>query len=189
MKIKNRPGLVYEPREDSYFLLSYVEEYALGSKVLDMGTGTGIQAIKAYKSGAEEVVAVDINTEAIKLAKENAKRNDCEVKTVYSDLFEEVEGKFDLIIFNPPYLPKDYDFKDDKISKAISGGDSGSELIIRFLDEVKSYLTEEGIILLELSSRTGKEKVLEELENQRLNYELLGIKKLFFEELYILKIG
>ncbi|MEK6917169.1 MAG: 50S ribosomal protein L11 methyltransferase, partial [Nanoarchaeota archaeon] len=79
--------IIYEPREDSYLLQKYVEMYSKGS-VLDMGTGSGIQAITASKK-AKEVVAVDINPEAVKqtkLALEIEKIKN--VKVLQSDLFQ-----------------------------------------------------------------------------------------------------
>ena len=77
------------------------------ARVLDMGTGSGIQAITAKKNYFDsEVVGADINPMAIDLAEENAKLNKVDIKFFVSDLFERFYNqKFDLIIFNAPYLP------------------------------------------------------------------------------------
>ena len=88
---------LYEPREDSELLVKYVKKHARGV-VLDMGTGSGIQAIGAIEKGAE-VLAVDVNKEAVEHCEKKG------INALQSDLFENVKGKFDLIIFNPPYLP------------------------------------------------------------------------------------
>ena len=99
---------VYQPAEDSYLLQEYVKEYAFG-RVLDMGTGSGIQALTALKrTNVKEVVAVDIDEEAVRRLQQGIKEQRLrKIKVIKSDLFDRVEGHFNLIIFNPPYLPQD----------------------------------------------------------------------------------
>ena len=84
LKLRIR-GNVYEPREDSYMLARAVQKYAFG-KVLDLGTGTGIQGITAGLSKCE-VTFSDINPDAIACAKENATANGVKGKFIISDLF------------------------------------------------------------------------------------------------------
>ncbi|MBT3582279.1 methyltransferase, partial [Candidatus Woesearchaeota archaeon] len=99
---------VYEPMEDSKLMQKAVQLRAKGKSILDVGTGSGIQAISASLAGAKEVWACDINPEAVKCAKANATSNKVEVNVIQSNLFENVpKKKFDLIVFNPPYLPSD----------------------------------------------------------------------------------
>jgi release factor glutamine methyltransferase len=69
--------------------------------VLDIGSGSGIQAETALNSKAKSVLATDINPESIKLLRSK------KINAINSNLFTKVKGKFDLIIFNPPYLPLD----------------------------------------------------------------------------------
>ena len=57
--------MIYEPAEDSYLLVEEVRKRARGKKVLDVGTGSGIQARAAYSAGAREVLAVDIDLSLI----------------------------------------------------------------------------------------------------------------------------
>ena len=94
----------YEPREDSELLAKYVKKFAFGN-VLDMGTGSGIQAITAAKKkSVKSVVAADIQEEVIENNKNNIKNK--KIKFIVSDLFSNIKNKkFDTIIFNPPYLP------------------------------------------------------------------------------------
>ena len=115
---------VYEPREDSFLLAEFVEKESHG-EVLDMGTGSGIQALLASRT-AKAVTGVDIKKKAVKTAEINAKANG--VKNVIfkqSDLFEHVSGHFDVIIFNPPYLPEKKGPDEDSVHWA--GGENGRE--------------------------------------------------------------
>lgn len=179
----------YEPAEDSLLLLEQVKRYAKG-KVLDIGTGSGIQALEAAKN-ANSVLAIDISPAALRAAKQNAqKQGIMNVRFRRSDLFSDVKGKFDLIIFNPPYLPQDKggDGKDIQ-DRAIYGGKQGYETIERFLLEAGIHLEEEGKILLLFSSLTGKKKVEELILGNLFRYQPLSTQHIFFEDLYVYMIS
>jgi len=176
--------LIYPPAEDSFLLAKFAGKICRkillknkNAKVLDIGTGSGIQAITALNSGIsrENILAVDINPEAVKFVKRKG------INAKISDLFSSVSGKFDLIVFNPPYLPAD---KRDK-EKDTSGGKKGDETIIRFLRGVRKYLANDGKMLILLSSLTPKRRILAEIRKQKLNYKKIGCQRLFFEELYV----
>ncbi len=164
--------MIYEPEEDSYLLNKYVRKYVNG-KVLDMGTGTGIQAMSALEN-TEEVFAVDINEEAVEYVKKKG------VSAIKSDLFENIEGKFDWIIFNPPYLPKDEDEPEDS-RIATTGGEKGNEIILKFLKEAKRHLNAEGKILILVSSLTGEPKEL----FKGYEYKCLETENLFMEKISV----
>ena len=119
------PESVYYPSEDSLLAAEVLERKTLkGKKILDMGTGSGILAILAAKKGAK-VDACDINPNAIACTRAGAKNSGMNVNVFVSDLFENVNGKYDIIMFNPPYLPED---EDDKIAgrdERYSGGRCG----------------------------------------------------------------
>ncbi len=176
--------MIYEPNEDSYLLRGFVLEYANG-KVLDMGTGSGIQAEAALEK-TTDVMAVDINNEAVKFCRKKG------INAVKSNLFENVNGKFDLIIFNPPYLPeerkdlgikmtiKDFNYVNDL---SLVGGKHGWETINRFLKDAVIYLNENGKILLSFSSLSGDiEKIMKRYDYK---FKKLGEKRIFFETLYV----
>jgi release factor glutamine methyltransferase len=173
---------VYEPREDSYMLAEIVEELVYG-KVLDMGTGSGIQAITAaLKPEVKEVTAADINPEALRRAEKRAKSENVgdKVTFIQSDLFQNLSGKFDWIIFNPPYLPSEGEV--DELSWV--GGEKGFEVIETFLVEASKYLEEDGSILLVHSSLTKLK-----IDERDYWVEVLVEKELFYEKLVIVKLS
>ena len=173
---------IYAPREDSKLLAEQVEKFAFGD-VLDMGTGSGMQAVvAARKKETKKVLAVDINPLAIEEARKKIKNP--KIKWEASDLFQNVKEKFDTIIFNPPYLPEDALVKD----LALDGGKKGYEIIERFLKNVNNHLKPKGIILMVFSSLTKRRKVDEFIKKNNLEYELLAVKHIFFEEMYVYRI-
>lgn len=170
---------VYTPREDSFLLRDYVRELELdGKKVLDMGTGSGIVGIEAAKNGAE-VVAADINPEAISYAQNQAQEQQVEdrIKFVESDLFENIDSEFDFILFNPPYLPGEEGIGDEEIWY---GGEKGVEVTRRFIETAHNYLSENGQILVIISSHADWQGLKEEY-----NLEIIRSEKLWFETLYL----
>lgn len=172
---------IYEPAEDSHLLANVLKKYLQvlieknhDLKVLEIGVGSGIQIKTILNLGVkkENISGVDINPEAVKKCKE------LEVNCFKSNLFENVNEKFDVIIFNPPYLPEDeIEPKDSQI--VTTGGKNGSELINKFLIDAKKYLEERGKIFLLTSSLT-KDVDFEDYE-----INLIAKKKIFFEELYV----
>lgn len=160
--------MIYEPAEDSFLLKKYVKRFARG-KVLEVGVGSGIQ-IKDLKNAE----GVDIDKESVEFCKEQG------LNVYYSDLFSNVKGKFDVIIFNPPYLPED-EIKDIDLV----GGKNGWETIERFFENVKDYLKEKGEILILFSNLTNKEKV-EEIIKKDFKFEVLEEKNVgLMEKLYV----
>lgn len=167
-------SIIYQPGEDSYLLEKYVKKLARGY-VLDMGTGSGIQA-KAALSKAKSVTAVDINTAVVNQLNER-------ITFIQSDLFSNVKGKFDTIIFNAPYLPQE-----GENDPALDGGKEGFEIIERFLRQAKEFLAKDGIILLVFSSFTNKEKVDQLIKENGYQYELLEKIHISFEDIYCYKL-
>lgn len=169
---------IYEPREDSEMLAKHVPSYAQGA-VLEIGTGSGILAQEALET-ADEVIAADINPEAVKHCRKTIK--DKKARFITSDLFSVVPAKkFDLIIFNPPYLPQDEGMDD----KSLYGGKKGYETVERFLNQATGYLKTEGKVLLLFSELTGKAKVDEIIMENCLSSRKLDERSIFFEKLYV----
>ncbi|MFC1753382.1 HemK2/MTQ2 family protein methyltransferase [Thermoproteota archaeon] len=174
--------IIYEPGDDSFMLSKHVQKHAKG-RVLDIGTGSGIQAVTAARlSRVKSVIGVDIQKSVIQHCKSAVKGKEAKkIRFKQSDLFSNIKGSFDTITFNPPYLPGDVKLKDI----TVDGGKKGYEVLARFFSRVSEYLNPEGIILIVFSSLTNKEKVNEIIENNMLEYTELDKKGIFMEELYV----
>lgn len=173
--------MIYSTSEDSYLLAETIKKYAKGSSVLDIGSGSGIIAETAIKAGCSSLLASDINEKSIRLLKSK------KIKAVKSDLFSKIKGKFDIIAFNPPYLPEDK--MEDKYSmQATTGGKKGDEIILKFLKEAKRHLNNKGIILLVVSSLTYKDRIISLLYKLKMKKTIIAEKSLFFEKLEVWKI-
>lgn len=153
--------------------------------VLDIGTGSGniiisIAKANSLKLTANSYFASDISVNALKVAKKNAKKHSVEkqIEFIQSDLFENIKGKFDLIIANLPYVP--IDGSDDKEIKfepqsAIFSKDNGTEIIKKFLDQTQDHINKEGLILVEVDPRNAIE-----LKNYAIKlYKSVELKKDF----------
>ena len=180
---------MYEPREDSYLLQKFVKKFAKGV-VLDMGTGSGIQAATAAASKkVVKVFGLDVNEDAIVhcIRTHSSKK----LKFVQSDLFsvfrryKVYDGiSFDVITFNAPYLPSDSKYPD----VALDGGKQGHELVCKFLRSAGTYLKPRGKILLLFSSLTGKERVDDCLVKHGWSFKELGKEHVGFEDLIVYSI-
>ena len=172
---------IYEPREDSYLLADAVNHYAEGN-VLDMGTGTGIQGIIAAKKGCN-VTFADINPKAITCAEHNAKANGVNGQFIITDMFSKITDRYNTIIFNPPYLDDVTDLtKGANIS--LDGGSDGRKYIDILLNNFKKYVkTKYNILLLESSINKYQ------IDIDKYNAEVVASKRIFFEEMVVLRIG
>ena len=175
---------IYEPAEDSHLLEESLKEYLKNKdkkiKIIDMGTGSGIQAKTCKELGFESILAVDINKVAVKELKKQ------KINSIHSNLFLNIDKKekFDLIIFNPPYLPEDKLEPNDSKPNT-TAGKYGYELIIKFLKQAKNYLNKNGNILLLFSSLSKPNIIKRKAKELGYKLKLLKGQKIFFEELYI----
>jgi release factor glutamine methyltransferase len=121
-----------------------LDEVRQGERVLDMGTGSGVNAVLAATRGGD-VVAVDVNPHAVAAARANVARNGVadRVSVARSDLFAEVEGRFDLVVFDPPFRwMKPRDWAEASIT------DEDYRALTSFFAHVREHLTENGRILV-----------------------------------------
>ncbi len=184
---------VYVPSDDSFLLEKEILKKDLRKKTcLDLGTGSGIQAIAMLKAGAKIVVCADINKEALKNAKENivkyllqkGTQNIGQIFFIRTDLFKNLKDwKFDFIAFNAPYVPS------EKIKWVdLDGGKKGREITDKFITQFPGQLLFRGEVLLLISSLNAPQEIISILKKKDFLAKVVAKKKLFFEELMVLKI-
>lgn len=182
---------VYPPNEDSFLLLDCMK-VGKGSYVLDMGTGTGILAIKAILLGASKVVAIDINPFASRCALRNviSKGLKSQISVLTGNLFSSLreEAMFDVILFNPPYLQtKMSEYRRDWLEKSWAGGRNGRAIINQFIDKLPAHLRPGGVLFL-LHPSVGIKATFRKLKQMRMDASVVAKRKLFFEELLVLSV-
>ena len=185
--ILNTDDNVYNPAEDSYLLADNLE-IKEGQSVLEIGTGSGIVAMYASRL-TDRITVTDINFDACELARRNFEDNGIEgIEILFGNLFEPVENrKFDVILFNTPYLPtEDDDVIDDTINYAFDGGVNGRKVIDLFLNEVGNHLNDGGIVQLIQSSLSGNQETLQKLDELGFIAEIKASEHFFFEDITLI---
>ena len=158
-----------ETEELIYKVIEYIKSINKNNiKILDLCTGSGIIGItlrKELESKSIEVVASDISEEALKVAKENAIMNEAEVKFIQSDIFENINEKFDIIVSNPPYIAyNDKITMEDNVLNydphlALFAEEDGMYFYREIVENAKEYLEEDGIVFFEIGY-DQREKIL-----------------------------
>jgi len=158
-----------------------------GDEVLDMGTGSGIQAITAGHK-ASKVIAIDINPEAVKFAKKNVKANNLEnkISIIEGDLFSPLKPKtlFNTILFTPPYMEGE---PDTDFEHALY--DQNKKLIARFFEEAGHYLKPGGDIQMLYSSIARPENALEIARQRGWTNHVIAHEKTVTESFYIYRLS
>ena len=159
-----------ETEELIYKVLEYIKKSKKDSfKILDLCTGSGIIAITLKKEIVEkytEIVASDISEKALSIAIENANNNNANITFIKSDLFDNISGKFDLIISNPPYISyKDkITIKDSVLNYdphlALFAEEDGIYFYRKIIENAVHYLSKDGVIFFEIGY-DQKEKIFE----------------------------
>lgn len=146
---------VYSPVEDSLLLLEVArQEITAADRVLEVGVGSGY--VISGLPVCHQIMGTDCNPHAAMITHRTG------VPVVRTDMTAGLRGPFDLILFNPPYLPtQPEDRIDDWLEYALDGGVTGREVIKRFLFEAKSLLSPQGRVLLLISSLTGVDECKE----------------------------
>ena len=158
-----------ETEELIYKVIEYIKSINKNNiKILDLCTGSGIIGItlrKELESKSLEVVASDISEEALKVAKENAIMNEAEVKFIQSDIFENINEKFDIIVSNPPYIAySDKITMEDNVLNydphlALFAEEDGMYFYREIVENAKEYLEEDGLVFFEIGY-DQREKIL-----------------------------
>jgi release factor glutamine methyltransferase len=173
----------YEPAEDTFLLLkATMEEARPEDRAIEIGCGRCLIS-RMIAPKVQSLLVTDINPHAIRWAK------CCGLNSVRADLFNGLKAKFDLIIFNPPYLPTAKDEKESGwMNYALDGGESGRDTILRFIEDLKDHITPEGRCLLLVSSLCGLEEILKKIQAVGLRAVEIANERYFFERLCVLRI-
>jgi release factor glutamine methyltransferase len=172
---------VYQPEADTYLLLEAVlSEIVPGERILEVGTGSGYIASRIC--GNAMVLATDINPHAVREARESG------LEVARADLLEGIRGPFDLVIFNPPYLPtKEEERIEDWLEHALDGGKNGRAVISRFAGQVRRVLAPGGRVLILVSSLTGIAEVIALFRESGFHVRIIASRDVFGEDLLVIR--
>ena len=165
-----------ETEELVYKVIDYIRKNNLTNiKILDLCTGSGIIGITLKKELEEfdvKILASDISSRALTVAKENASSLEADISFVESDLFSNIQDKFDIIVSNPPYIAND----DKKTIKenvlnydphlALFADEEGMYFYRNIIEKSRPYLNEKGIMFFEIGY-DQKEKIITLGENNK----------------------
>lgn len=130
-------------------------------KILDIGTGSGCIAITLKKNLENSVVdACDISGDALEVAKKNAKLNNVDINFIQSDIFSNINDKYDLIISNPPYIAYDEEIDEVVVNNephlALYAKDNGTYYYKKIFEEAKLHLKDKYILAFEIGYKQGE---------------------------------
>lgn len=180
------PVGVFHPKFflSSKFFGTFIQGCPLqGKQVLDVGTGSGILALCAAKTGGL-VTSIDINKQAVDAARKNAALNGLQLNVVHSDLFNGLSGSFDFIFINPPYYPKSPD--NDK-EHAWYCGDEFQYFERLFADLPKVTLSTSKIYMV-LSDGCDLDQIILIANKYRFQFHLRLEKQFLMEKNFIYQI-
>ena len=172
---------VYPPSEDSILLIESLKVFP-GERVLEIGCGSGVVSLHCAANGCQ-VVCGDINPKAVDLARRNAVANSLDVSIVETDVYSAVEGRFDTIVFNLPYLPVD---DEGDLAKAWSGGEDGMGPLPALLEGAPEHLNQDGRVVVVVSSLMDRGTLANALKPYTVSN--IGEMHMFFETLSVLEI-
>lgn len=164
------------PRQDTECLVELavesIREKSTKVRVLDLCTGSGCIGISVSKLCPDtEVILADISDGALTVAKKNAQNLSADVTLIKGNLFENIEGRFDYILSNPPYIPSEVieglmpEVKEHEPRLALDGEADGLSFYRKIIDEAPDYLNPDGRIYFEIGAEQGED--LTRLMNER----------------------
>nr|HDO81212.1 methyltransferase domain-containing protein [Candidatus Bathyarchaeota archaeon] len=176
---------VYDPADDSLLLADNLAVNP-GDLVIEVGSGCGIISIVAAAKGGKRVVAIDVSPPAARNTLYNVRVNGMEgvIDVLVADLLNAIkpEEMFDVVLFNPPYLPVE---EDGILEASWSGGKTGREVIERFIENVRNYIKFDGRCQIVLSSLMKPQTVIRKLKKIGFKAELVAEKRFFFEKICV----
>lgn len=174
---------VYAPREDSQLLIDVMEKtgLALGSRVADLCTGSGVVAVAACQQGATDATAFDICPRAVHYARTNAAAAGVEVAVHLGSWARGVEfGPYDLVVCNPPYMPHDSSIEGIQLpsrlgpARAWDAGYDGRLILDPLCTAATELLADGGTMLLVQSEFAGPRETLARLASSGLDAEVIA---------------
>ena len=172
---------VYPPSEDSILLIESLDTRP-GEKILEIGCGSGVVSIHCAKNGCA-VTSGDINPKAVELTRRNAESNGVTIDIRETDVYSGIDGRYDTIVFNLPYLPVD---EEGLLAKAWSGGPDGMGPLPELLEGASAHLLDGGRVVVVVSSLMDGHALEMCLEGW--DRRTLGEQRLFFEKLAVLEL-
>ena len=151
--------------------LKYLNKLNFGHvEALEIGTGSGCISIALKREYKDiNISATDISKKAIKVAKYNAKRNNADIKFINTNIYDNVKGKYNLIISNPPYIAKDEDIMDivynNEPHLALFADNNGLYFYEEILKNIKNILSDKYLIAFEIGCTQA-----EKIKNMALKY-------------------
>lgn len=183
---------VLVPRQDTETLVEEVMRYLRdGMEILDVCTGSGciLLSLLRYSNGCRGV-GCDISEKALAVARENAEELGLSAEFIQSDLFESIEGKFEYIVSNPPYIKKDViptlmeEVKDHEPLIALDGGEDGLDFYRMITREATEHLYSGGMLFFEIGYDQGEavRKLMEEegYEEVTVSQDLAGLDRVVY---------
>jgi release factor glutamine methyltransferase len=174
---------IYQPAEDTRLLLRVaLQEARAEDEAIEIGCGSGL-ICRELALKVKSIIATDINPHATRWVKSHG------IEAVRADLFAGIRGRFDLVIFNPPYLPTSAEERSSGwLNTALDGGETGKDVIYAFLQQLGSHLSARGRALLLISSLNGCKEIEEKAEAEGLEVSLKATERCFFEQLHVLEV-
>ena len=183
---------VYDPSDDTYLVLDFISKkqgLVKEKNVLDLGCGTGIIGLSALDHGAAHVTFIDVNPYATQstlctlFLNNKLIGNNDDYEVITCNLLSCVRKKslYDLVIFNPPYLP--VNCKGEYYEYSWCG--DGLTPVTSFLGIVNDYLVEKGDVIFVLSSKSSVEGIVKQALNMGYELRVVGDESFFFEKIIV----
>lgn len=183
---------VLVPRQDTETLVEEVMRYLRdGMEILDVCTGSGciLLSLLRYSNGCRGV-GCDISEKALAVAAQNAKELGISAQFIQSDLFESIEGRFEYIVSNPPYIRKDMiptlmeEVRDHEPLIALDGGEDGLDFYRKITREATEHLYSGGMLFFEIGYDQGEAVKLlmeeEGYEEVTVSQDLAGLDRVVY---------
>ena len=167
------PGFFYSTK----FILEHLEQLPLSGKTLiELGCGSGLISISAARAGAH-VTSSDLSPAAIENTKYNAAHNNIKLHVVHSDLFENIKGKFDYVIINPPYYAKDA-LNEEQLAWHCG---KNFEYFQKLFLQLRDHIHEASSVIMVLTKGCDLESIFSIASKAGFTFQLLAEKNVLFD--------